>query len=208
MTENKKWFACRSLRSCLEFPRGSAQLRKVYIYEEWKLSFLAWRMNVWCIYTCIRVCDWPIHKNISARHGYSMTILLFFIFEVRFFFFFFSLFFFSSLTPFLFRLLPHSSPSLFLGYFSLLIQWGSRAILFCVTNDQTERRARARRSRARTTFLQNLFHPAEHIHHHRRGGLRGFCRIRSSRKTRRNFSWREEKKIHFVVLFLLPVLLS
>ena len=137
------------------------------------------------MYTCVY---WPIHTNISARHGYSMTILLFFIFEVRFFFFFFSLFFFSSLTPFLFRLLPHSSPSLFLGYFSLLIQWGSRAILFCVTNDQTERRARARRSRARTTFLQNLFHPAEHIHHHRRGGLRGFCRIRSSRKTRRNFS--------------------
>ena len=89
-------------------------------------------------------------------------------------------------TPFLFLRLPHSSPSLFFHFvIFLLIQKGSETdnLLLCY-DDQHEREEKdeeeaTSKSRCWRLFFSwapnifaNLFHPAEHIHHNREGGLK------------------------------------
>lgn len=155
----------------------SAASQKSLFMKETQLSFLAWRMNVWCIHTrtCALCCVyWSIHKYISASWlFYDVPSPRTISSADSFTSFGFHLLFFPLIlvilcgvlfspwpdwpptlcaTPFLFRL-PHSSPSLFFHFvIFLLIQKGSETdnLLLCYDDRTKEQKKTKKRRRCKS----------------------------------------------------------
>lgn len=106
---------------------------------------------------------------------------------------FFSIYFVFFQTLFLIQFYPVSLPShpihlrLFSSLFSLSFigKRDRRVFSFVVTTKISRRSGAQETTTISTDIFANLFHPVEHIHHHR--GLRGKGFVASDWKTRRNF---------------------
>ena len=75
------WISLEKFRRLI-VSASQAPRRKVYLWKKLNFLFLAWRMNVWCIYThgllpCALLCcvGVGLYINTFPRHGYSMTFL-------------------------------------------------------------------------------------------------------------------------------------